>query len=320
MTDLITTDLVRLGADWGQDKHDVIRALAAVVDDAGRATDKDQLVEDAFARESTSATGLPGGIAIPHCRTSGVETPDPRLRPARPAGRLRRQGRSGRHGLPDRRSGRRRRRPPDDPDQARPRAGQARLHRRAPLRGVGRRGRRPDHPRDRRARPGAQAGRCAASAAAATAAGPRPPPPRRLPPSGAKPSLVAVTACPTGIAHTYMAAEALEAAAERAGVDLQVETQGSAGSTPLAPATIAAAGAVIFAVDVGVRDRSRFAGKPMVSSGVKRPIDDADAMIAEALRYAADPSSAPRVEGTASEAGRSPRAASSRWAPRPAGS
>jgi PTS system fructose-specific IIC component len=51
-----------------------------------------------------------------------------------------------------------------------------------------------------------------------------------------------------------------------------------------------------------VRDRSRFAGKPMVSSGVKRPIDDADAMIAEALRYAADPSSAPKVEGTASEA------------------
>ena len=51
MTDLITTDLVRLGAAWGQDKHDVIRALAAVVDDAGRATDRDQLVEDAFARE-----------------------------------------------------------------------------------------------------------------------------------------------------------------------------------------------------------------------------------------------------------------------------
>ena len=59
---------------------------------------------------------------------------------------------------------------------------------------------------------------------------------------------------------------------------------------------------MIFAVDVGVRDRGRFAGKPMVSSGVKRPIDDADAMIAEALRYADDPS-APRVEGTASAAG-----------------
>ncbi|HSU03265.1 MAG TPA: PTS sugar transporter subunit IIA, partial [Nocardioides sp.] len=75
MTDLITTDLVRLGAAWGSDKHDVIRALAAVVDDAGRASDKDQIIEDAFARESTSATGLPGGIAIPHCRTTGVETP-----------------------------------------------------------------------------------------------------------------------------------------------------------------------------------------------------------------------------------------------------
>ncbi len=112
-----------------------------------------------------------------------------------------------------------------------------------------------------------------------------------------------MTACPTGIAHTYMAAEALEAAAERAGVELHVETQGSAGSTPLSPATIYGAGAVIFAVDVGVRDRSRFAGKPMVSSGVKRPIDDADNMIAEALRYAADPSGSPRVEGTVGEAG-----------------
>ena len=75
MTALITTDLVRLGADWGSDKHDVIRALAGVVDDAGRATSRAQLVEDAFARESTSATGLPGGIAIPHCRTTGVEEP-----------------------------------------------------------------------------------------------------------------------------------------------------------------------------------------------------------------------------------------------------
>ena len=75
MTSLITTDLVRLGADWGSDKHDVIRALAGVVDDAGRATSKEQLIEDAFARESTSATGLPGGIAIPHCRTAGVEVP-----------------------------------------------------------------------------------------------------------------------------------------------------------------------------------------------------------------------------------------------------
>jgi PTS system fructose-specific IIC component len=55
---------------------------------------------------------------------------------------------------------------------------------------------------------------------------------------------------------------------------------------------------------VGVRDRGRFAGKPVVSSSVKRPIEDGDAMIAEALRYADDPN-APRVEGsvTAGEGG-----------------
>jgi len=109
-------------------------------------------------------------------------------------------------------------------------------------------------------------------------------------------SLVAVTACPTGIAHTYMAAEALEAAAARAGVDIHVETQGSAGSTPLAADKIVSADAAIFAADVGVRDRYRFAGKPVVASGVKRAIDDGDAMIAEALAYATDPD-APRVEG-----------------------
>jgi fructose PTS system EIIBC or EIIC component len=98
-----------------------------------------------------------------------------------------------------------------------------------------------------------------------------------------------------------MAAESLEAAAARAGVDIQVETQGSAGSTPLSHDAIAGAAAVIFAVDVGVRERQRFAGKPVVSSGVKRPINDGDAMIAEALRYADDPN-APRVEGEASAA------------------
>ncbi|WP_396157988.1 PTS fructose transporter subunit IIB, partial [Arthrobacter sp.] len=60
--------------------------------------------------------------------------------------------------------------------------------------------------------------------------------------------LVAVTACPTGIAHTYMAADSLAAAASERGIDLQVETQGSAGATPLDPEIIRAADAVIFAV------------------------------------------------------------------------
>ena len=53
----------------------MIRALAGIVDEAGRATDVTQLADDALAREATAATGLNGGIAIPHCRSAGVETP-----------------------------------------------------------------------------------------------------------------------------------------------------------------------------------------------------------------------------------------------------
>jgi PTS system fructose-specific IIC component len=304
MTSLITTELVRLGADWGSDKHDVIRALAAVVDDAGRATSKDQLVEDAFARESTSATGLPGGIAIPHCRTSGVEVPTlafARLEPPVDFGA--KDGPADLAFLIAAPAG-------GDADHLTILTKLARALVKPAFTDALRAAETDEdvvdlvthelgEPAPGASKPAAAATAAPAAAAstAATAA------PAASGTSDATTSLVAVTACPTGIAHTYMAAEALEAAAERAGVQLDVETQGSAGSTPLAPATIAAAGAVIFAVDVGVRDRSRFAGKPMVSSGVKRPIDDADAMIAEALRYAADPSSAPKVEGTASEAG-----------------
>ena len=99
--------------------------------------------------------------------------------------------------------------------------------------------------------------------------------------------LVAVTSCPTGIAHTYMAAEALELAAKDAGHDITVETQGAAGSTPLAPEVIAAADAVIFAADVEVRDRHRFAGKPTVEAPVKRAINAASDLIAEAEAAAA---------------------------------
>src|SRR6478672_13303103 len=75
MSELITPDLVRLDADLGTDKQAVIRALAGVVDAAGRTNDVEQLVTDAMAREETSPTGLPGGIAIPHCRTTAVDTP-----------------------------------------------------------------------------------------------------------------------------------------------------------------------------------------------------------------------------------------------------
>ncbi|MEU3245581.1 fructose-specific PTS transporter subunit EIIC, partial [Streptomyces sp. NPDC006875] len=100
--------------------------------------------------------------------------------------------------------------------------------------------------------------------------------------SGDRPfRIVAVTSCPTGIAHTYMAAESLENAGRTAGVELVVETQGSAGFTRLDPAVIAAADGVIFAHDVPVRDKDRFAGKPTVDVGVKAGINRPAELISE---------------------------------------
>jgi PTS system fructose-specific IIC component len=109
--------------------------------------------------------------------------------------------------------------------------------------------------------------------------------------------LVAVTSCPTGIAHTYMAAEALEQAGRAAGHEIAVETQGAAGATPLPPEVIAAADAVIFGVDVEVRDRARFEGKPIVQVPVRRAISDAPAIITEAVE-AARTAPAPAAAGS----------------------
>lgn len=288
MSALITPALVRLGHSLGDRKEDVVLALAEIVAAAGRASDAEALSRDVLAREATAATGLPGGLAIPHCRTAAVDEPVvafARLEPPVDFGAK------------------------DGPADlafliAAPAGGDAdhltiltRLARALAKKDVVASLRAAGTPEEASAliseaveAKAAPAGGAHAAATPAAAPGATPAVTRRL---------VAVTACPTGIAHTYMAAEALEAAAARAGVELNVETQGSAGATPLSPATISSAEAVIFAVDVGVRDRQRFAGKPLVSSGVKRPIDDADAMIAEALRAAEDPDAA-RVEGSAS--------------------
>ncbi|MBG0854597.1 PTS sugar transporter subunit IIA [Streptomyces spinoverrucosus] len=99
--------------------------------------------------------------------------------------------------------------------------------------------------------------------------------------------IVAVTSCPTGIAHTYMAAESLENAGREAGVEVVVETQGSAGFTRLDPAVIAAADGVIFAHDLPVREKDRFAGKPTVDVGVKAGINRAAELISEVRGKAA---------------------------------
>jgi PTS system fructose-specific IIC component len=104
-----------------------------------------------------------------------------------------------------------------------------------------------------------------------------------------------------------MAAEGIEAAAKAAGHTIDVETQGSAGSTPLSADTIAAADAVIFAHDLPVKNIGRFAGKPTVDVGVKKGISDGPQLVAEAERlvaeWRADPSKAAAAAAAPASAG-----------------
>lgn len=85
--------------------------------------------------------------------------------------------------------------------------------------------------------------------------------------------IVAVTACPTGIAHTYMAAEQLEKTARTLGHQIKVETQGAMGiENELSSADIRDAELAIFAVDIDVEQRERFAGKKIVQVRVQEAI------------------------------------------------
>jgi PTS system fructose-specific IIC component len=296
MPDLITPDLVVLDADLGTEKTAVVRRLAELVATAGRATSADGLHSDAMAREGQAPTGLPGGLAIPHCRSAAVTEASlafARLRPKVDFGA------------------------PDGPAElvfliAAPAEGDA--DHLTLLTALARALVRPEFVASLRSAGSAAevvalvqdvVAPAAPAAAAPTGATATP----AAAPVGRK-SLIVVSACPTGIAHTYMAADKLTAAGQAAGVDIHVETQGSSGATPLDPALIRAADAVIFAVDVGVRDQSRFAGKPVVQSGTKRAINEPDKMIQEALAAADDPNSR-RVAGgdgggaaTAASAGR----------------
>ncbi|MFE0177455.1 fructose-specific PTS transporter subunit EIIC [Streptomyces sp. NPDC059002] len=91
--------------------------------------------------------------------------------------------------------------------------------------------------------------------------------------------LLAVTACPTGIAHTYMAAEKLSQAAESLGIDMKVETQGSIGAeNVLTDNDVRGADGIIIAADKDV-DRSRFVGKRVLSVGVSEGISHPERLI-----------------------------------------
>ncbi|MHA7282641.1 PTS fructose transporter subunit IIABC [Arthrobacter sp. TMS2-4] len=321
MSDIITPELVALDQDLGADRPSVIRHLAERVAAQGRSTEVDGLYADALAREEKTATGIPGGIAIPHCRSSAVSEATlvmARLSPPVDFG-----AKDGPADLVFFIAA------PDGADQehlkllsklarslikkdftASLRAAQSPADVVALVNGALGLGDAPAAPAAGAHSAGAAAGSAAGSRTSEAAAS------LGTSPAGTDTTgpavdhqratdtrtrrLVAVTACPTGIAHTYMAADSLVAAAKERGVDLQVETQGSSGATPLDPAVIAAADAVIFAVDVDVRDKQRFAGLPVISSPVKRGIDEPGEMVEEALAAAGNPN-ARRVAGTAGD-------------------
>lgn len=311
MSDLITADLVLLDENLGETRFDVIAKLAQAVVNAGRATDFEQLYAAAEARESKTDTGIPGGIAIPHCRSAAVT--EPTLAMARPNPAVSFGAKDGPADLIFFIAA------PDGADQAHlkllstlarslmKKSFTASLREASSAEeivelvngalGVG------EKKAETKPAEAAPAAAPAASAQEPSAA------------SAPVKKIVAVTACPTGIAHTYMAADALKYAAEELGYDLKVETQGSSGNEKLTQADIDAADAVIFAVSVNVRERNRFAGKPFVESPVKRGIDEPKEMIAEALAEAENPNGA-RVAAAASSGEDSAGATEGAWGSR----
>ncbi|SIS83917.1 PTS fructose transporter subunit IIC [Kroppenstedtia eburnea] len=101
--------------------------------------------------------------------------------------------------------------------------------------------------------------------------------------------IVAITSCPTGIAHTYMAAEAIEQAAKKKGYEVKVETQGSVGAeNELTAEEIARADGVIIAADTKVDD-TRFVGKPVVKTGTGDAIKNAEALIDQVVQQKTSP-------------------------------
>ncbi|MGW1745837.1 PTS fructose transporter subunit IIABC [Streptomyces sp. NPDC002092] len=292
MSDMITADLVDL--DLSADtKEAAARALAERMVALGRVTDLDGFLADVAAREAQMPTGLDGGIGIPHCRSEHVTEPtlafgrsaagidfgaadgpaDLIFLIAAPAGaddaHLTILSSLARHLMNA-----------EFTDALRS-AGDAAAAA-ALIRG--------DEPAAAGSEDSAAASGAASADAAAGSTAPAPgasvedasAPASGAPAADERPfRIVAVTSCPTGIAHTYMAAESLENAGREAGVEVTVETQGSAGFTRLDPAVIAAADAVIFAHDVPVREKERFAGKPTVDVGVKAGINRPGELITE---------------------------------------
>ncbi|MFE2117055.1 fructose-specific PTS transporter subunit EIIC [Streptomyces microflavus] len=272
MSELITAELVDLDLSAAT-KDAAARSLAERMVAARRVTDLDGFLADVAAREAQMPTGLDGGIGIPHCRSEHVSAPT--LAFGRSAPGIDFGAADG---------------PADlifliaapagaDDDHLTILSGLARRLMDPEFTAALRAGDDPDTVaaliRGEEPAPEPEATTPIPAAEEAAPAG-----------DDAPFRIVAVTSCPTGIAHTYMAAESLTAAGLAEGVEVTVETQGSAGFSKLDPAVIARADAVIWAHDVEVREKARFGGKPLVDVGVKAGINRPAELIAEARRKA----------------------------------
>lgn len=97
--------------------------------------------------------------------------------------------------------------------------------------------------------------------------------------------IVAVTSCPSGVAHTYLSAEALSMAAKNNGIDIKVETQGAIGiENELSENDIKDASVVILTNAVAIKKEERFKGKPVVRVSVTDCIKKGDALIKQIIK------------------------------------
>ena len=303
---LIIPELVALDADAGPGKEDVIEFLATTVAGAGRASSPDGLAADAKKRESTAPTGIPGGIAIPHCRSSHVLAPslgfarlsqpvdfgaadgqaaDLIFMIAAPDGaddfHLQLLAKLAR-GLMQSEFTDALRQAADAEEVARIVTGQVQpeLLDDGAQAADGADGAAGETSEAASAADSAQGvGVVETKEASASSA-----------PAKGETVIVGVSSCPTGIAHTFMAAEALEQAGKDRGITVAIEGQGSGKIDALDSDLINRASAVIFAHDLPVKGRERFAGKPVIDVGVKAAVNDAGSLVDKALAVVDDPS------------------------------
>ena len=275
ITDLLKSESIALGVQ-PKDKNDAIAILTGLMEKGGNLSDKAQYEKDVLAREASGTTGLGDGIATPHAKSAGVKAPGLSAMTV-PAG----MDFEAMDGNPSRLFF----------EIAAPATG-ADVHLEV-LSKLATMIMDPDFKealvaakskddflslidaKEDGTFEAAAAPAPAVAAAKEEAAAPAPAPITK--------KILAVTACPTGIAHTFMAAESLEQHAKRRGIPIKVETNGSGGAKNILTADeIREAACIIVAADKNV-EMARFDGKPVIQTKVANGINKADALLDEAL-------------------------------------